>query len=257
MNLRALIFDVDGTIADTEEIRRNAFNQAFKEHQLDWTWNKSLYSRLLKVAGCKERLKAYINSLSIAPAERSALTERVQSIYDTETANFTRAVLAGQVPLRDGVLRLMEEARRAHVRLAIASASAHRNIDAVLRSNLGPAAVVRFSVIGAGNEVARKKPAPDIYNWVLRELDESPSACVAIEDSENGVRAAKAAALFTVATPSDWTCDEDFSAADLVLPSLGSESKPLSQRFAAIVGNTVLGIEDIERHLSSTLFIRS
>jgi beta-phosphoglucomutase-like phosphatase (HAD superfamily) len=222
MNLKALIFDVDGTLADTEETRRGAFNQAFKEHALDWNWSKATYAHLLTVAGCKERLAAYINSLSLRPAERSALTERILSIHNSETDNYTRMVSAGQVPLRDGVARLIEEARAAGVKLAIASASAPRNIEALLRSNLGPGAIERFSVIGAGDQVSRKKPAPDIYNWVLRELGEPARACVAFEDSANGLQSAKAAGIFTVVTPSPWTRDEDFSMADMVLPSLGA-----------------------------------
>ena len=121
----------------------------------------------------------------------------------------------------------------------------------MLRTSLGAAALDRFAVIGAGSEVARKKPAPDIYEYVLRQLRAAPEECIALEDSANGLHAAKAAGLFTIVTPSYWTRTEDFSAADLVLPSLGSAQRPLPPRAASLVGNTMLGIREMERQLDA------
>jgi HAD superfamily hydrolase (TIGR01509 family) len=220
VKLKALIFDVDGTLADTEEAHRAAFNEAFRQHGLDWNWSKPRYAHLLSVTGGRERLAAYIDTLPLAPAERQALAGRIPGLHATKTDIYAAMVLAGRVSLRDGVARLIEEAASSNVQLAIASTTTLTNIEILLRATLGRHAVQRFAVIGAGDQVRHKKPAPEIYRFVLRELARSAGECVAIEDSRNGLMAAKAAALYTVVTPSFWTRHEDFSMADLVLPSL-------------------------------------
>jgi len=229
MRIKALIFDVDGTLADTEEAHRSSFNRAFEQHGLDWNWSKAEYSHWLKTPGGKERLRACIDSKTLPPAEHRALYERVPALHRSKTDIYARLVHDGQVPLRDGVRRLLDEAASAGVRLAIASTTSRENIDALLSVDLGEGAVRRFSAIGAGDEVRRKKPASDIYELVLRRLGESAAECVAIEDSFHGLTAARGAGLFTVVTPSQWTSGEDFSAADLQLASLGSCDRPLME----------------------------
>ena len=251
MRLKALILDVDGTMADTEEAHRCAFNDAFQEHGLDWNWSKPRYAHLLSTTGGKERLAAYIDSLPAAPEERRALRGRIADIHRTKTALYTRMVNAGMVPLREGVARLMHEATMAGVQLGIASTTTFANIEALLRTNLGPRALELFAVIGTGDQVPHKKPAVDIYEWVLRRLTRSAGDCAAIEDSANGLTAAKSAGLYTVVTPSYWTRGEDFAAADLVLPSLGSPEKPLTQRAAVLVGGTLLGLRELNRRLDN------
>ncbi|HSY95769.1 MAG TPA: HAD-IA family hydrolase [Steroidobacteraceae bacterium] len=232
MKLKALIFDVDGTLADTEEAHRRAFNDAFRRHGLDWNWSAAEYAHLLSVTGGKERLEFYIESLPLRAGEQRALMQRIAAIHKTKTDIYAAMVEAGQITLRDGVERLIDEAALANVQLAIASTTTLGNIEALLRSTLGRYSAQRFAVVGAGDQVRRKKPAPEIYRFVLRELDRSARECVAIEDSANGLAAAKQAGLYTVVTPSDWTRADDFTAADLVLPSLGS-----------------LGIRDLDRQL--------
>ena len=249
--LKALIFDVDGTLADTEEAHRCAFNEAFQQLGLPWNWSKPKYAHLLLAAGGKERLAAYIRSLDLPAAGVPTLMGRIEAIHRAKTLNYTRMVLAGGVPLRDGVARLIDDAARSHVRLCIATTTTFANVEALLRTGLGPKALDRFAVVGAGGNAARKKPAADIYEYVLRQLDASPQECVAIEDSANGLRAAKAAGLYTIVTPSFWTRTEDFSDADLVLPSLGSALRPLMPGAAALVGNTMLGIREICRRLDA------
>jgi len=250
-NLKALIFDVDGTLADTEEVHRRAFNEAFGQLGLPWNWSKPKYAHLLLTAGGKERLAAYIDSLDLPAAGRLELTGRIDAIHRAKTENYTRMVLDGEVALRDGVARLIGEAARSRVRLSIATTTTFANVEALLRTGLGAAALDRFAVIGAAGNAARKKPAADIYEYVLRQLGAAPQECVAIEDSANGLRAAKAAGLYTIVTPSYWTRTEDFSEADLVLPSLGTALRPLMPRAAALVGNTVLGIREICRQLDA------
>jgi len=235
MKIKALIFDVDGTLADTEEAHRRAFNQAFEQQRLEWHWSPDEYARLLKVTGGKERIGAYVDSLTVGAVERHALKARISAIHEIKTENFTQLVREGLVPLREGVARLIEEAERAGVRLSIATTTTLGNIEALLSVNLGRGALDRFSVIGAGDQVRRKKPAPDIFEYVLKELQERAADCVAIEDSANGLAAAKGAGLFTVVTPSRWTSGEDFRGADLVVTSLGSSAHPL---------------RDIENHFS-------
>jgi HAD superfamily hydrolase (TIGR01509 family) len=251
MKLRALIFDVDGTLADTEEAHRGAFNGAFAQLGLGWNWSRPQYAHLLLTAGGKERLAAYIASLPLDAAERRALSGRIETIHRVKTEHYTRMILAGQVGLRDGVARLVEDAARSRVELSIATTTSFTNVEALLRTTLGPDALGRFAVIGAGDHAERKKPAPDIYQYVLRRLHASPEECVAIEDSANGLRAAKAAGLFTIVTPSYWTRTEDFSAADCVLPSLGSAERPLPPRAASLVGGPLLGIREIDRQLTA------
>lgn len=222
MKLKALIFDVDGTLADTEEAHRCAFNDAFRQHGLDWNWSKHVYARLLSVTGGKERLQAYADSLFLCADAQRAFAQRIATIHKTKTEIYASMVEAGRISLRDGVARLIDEAARANIQLAIASTTTLANIEALLRTTLGPYSAQRFAVVGAGDQVRRKKPAPEIYRFVLRELDRCAGECVAIEDSGNGLTAAKQAGLYTVVTPSDWTRADDFSAADMVLPSLGS-----------------------------------
>jgi HAD superfamily hydrolase (TIGR01509 family) len=229
MKIKALIFDVDGTLADTEEAHRCAFNQAFEQHGLAWNWSKSDYAHWLKITGGKERLAGYIGSLPLPEDERQTLKGRIAELHRSKTDIYSRLIRSGQVPLREGVVRLMDEAQSAGVRLAIATTTTRENIDALISTNLGERGLERFSVIGAGDDAPRKKPAPDIYDFVLGELRESAAECVAIEDSGNGLTAAKGAGLFTVVTPCQWTQGEDFSAADLLLASLGSCEHPLME----------------------------
>jgi beta-phosphoglucomutase-like phosphatase (HAD superfamily) len=249
VTLAALIFDVDGTLADTEEAHRRAFNSAFEELGIGWNWSRPTYARLLLTTGGKERIGTYIQSLDVSPAECAALERRIDALHAAKTRHYTRMVQAGEVPLRDGVSRLLDEAARIGIRLAIATTTTYKNIEALLVTHLGPQALDRFAVIGAADQASRKKPAPDIYDYVLGALGSPPEECVAFEDSANGLRAAKGAGLYTIVTPSFWTATEDFSAADLVLPSLGCAQRPLPPQAAERVGAEVLGIREIDRHL--------
>lgn len=247
MRLQALIFDVDGTLADTEETHRAAFNQAFEELGLHWNWSRPTYAHLLETTGGKERLAAYASSL---PADQQhRVSDRIAEIHARKTEIYGALILAGKAPLRDGVARLIAEAHGAGIRLAIASTTTYENIEALLRVNLGLGALEHFDVVGAGDMAQHKKPAPDIYEYVLRELGLPAEYCAAIEDSANGLQAAKRAGLFTVVTPSYWTKTEDFSGADLVVPSLGSDERPLPPRVQLLVGAPVVGVSEIERNL--------
>ncbi len=249
MKLKALIFDVDGTLADTEEAHRRAFNEAFTAHGLDWNWSKPAYAQLLLTTGGKERIAVFLLSLALPEAQQAVLRSRIPDIHATKTRIYTQLVNDGEVVLREGVERLLEEAQRAGVALSIASTTTFANIEALLTTTLGAGALNRFAAIGAGDQVQRKKPAPDVYEYVLKKLALPTAACAALEDSANGLRAAKAAGLFTIVTPSYWTRAEGFDAADLLLPSLGSPERPLSHPAAQLIRSTHLGVREINEQL--------
>jgi HAD superfamily hydrolase (TIGR01509 family) len=227
MTIEALIFDVDGTMADTEEAHRVAFNLAFERYKLGWAWQPAQYRELLMITGGKERLAAFIDSLALGAADRKRLQTMVPDIHAEKTRFYSSFVNDGAVPLREGVVRLLEEAATAGCRLAIASTTTAVNIDKLLQSTLGARGLDLFSVIACGDQVKAKKPAPDIYQLALKHLGLAPEQAIAFEDSPNGLRAAVAAGLWTVVTPNFWTEGHDFSAASLQLPRLGEPDHPL------------------------------
>lgn len=222
MTLEALIFDVDGTLADTErDGHRVAFNRAFAEAGLDWQWDVPTYGALLTVTGGKERMHHYVQRCRpdySRPADFDALVARLHAV---KTRHYTALLGRGGIPLRPGVRRLLDEARRRGLRLAIATTTTPANVSALLRHAISPEAETWFEVIGAGDVVASKKPAPDIYHHVLDRLGLAPAQCMAFEDSENGLRAARAAGLKTVVTVNDYTHAQYFRDAAIVLDHLG------------------------------------
>jgi beta-phosphoglucomutase-like phosphatase (HAD superfamily) len=227
MTVEALIFDVDGTLADTEEAHRVAFNLAFQRQRLGWTWSPSDYRRLLRITGGKERITSYIGELTLSPAERRRLIALVPELHADKTRFYSSFVGDGSVPLRPGIVRLLNEAHDAGCHLAIASTTTAVNIDALLNATLGPQGLPMFSVIACGDQVKAKKPAPDIFRLALSSLGVQAENAVAFEDSQNGLHAAIGAGLWTVVTPNYWTEDGDFSGASLLLPHLGDPHRPL------------------------------
>jgi beta-phosphoglucomutase-like phosphatase (HAD superfamily) len=229
MSIEALIFDVDGTLADTEEAHRSAFNAAFERLQLGWSWSRSEYRDLLRTTGGKERITSYIHSLPLSETQRRALIERVPAIHAEKTKHYSFVVRGGGVPLRIGVARLLMEAFDAGCRLGIATTTTAENVDALLTSTLGERGLDMFSVIACGDQVREKKPAPDIYRLALNTLGVQAENAVAFEDSVNGLKSAVAAGLWTVITPTFWTADDNFSGAGIKLPHFGDADHPLPE----------------------------
>ncbi|MCA0273888.1 MAG: HAD-IA family hydrolase [Proteobacteria bacterium] len=230
MRPAALIFDVDGTLAETEELHRAAFNDAFAAAGLGWEWTQGIYRRLLKVTGGKERIAVWCGERGVAlsPAEIAAL-------HADKTARYVAMMAAGRIALRPGVARIMAEARARSVALAIATTTSRANVEALTRAVWGATGAEMFDVIAAGDEVAAKKPAPDVYRLALERLALPPSAALAFEDSRNGLLAAREAGLRTIVTPSIYTAGEDFTGALSVLPDLAGYS-PFATGKAAAMG---------------------
>ena len=233
MTLQALIFDVDGTLADTEEAHRQAFNAAFIELDLRWDWGPPLYARLLSVSGGKERIAHHIETLRATPAERARLLPLVSLIHDTKTRIYKELLENFKLPLRPGVARLICDARAADLKLAIASTTTPANVEALVSAGLGRGTMGWFTAIAAGDMVANKKPAPDIYRLALQGLRLPAERCMAFEDSANGLRSARATGLFTVVTPTRWNVDQDFGDAQLLVNSLEEIDLPKLERLHA------------------------
>lgn len=212
-----LIFDVDGTLAETEELHRQAFNHAFARHGLDWQWDRAVYKDLLRVTGGKERMRAYHGTLPIA---RPLQDEDIVALHRIKTAHYAELVETGCCPLRPGVTELLAAAKSRGQRLAIATTTSHGNIDALLSRALGANWAAEFDAIVAGDDVRHKKPAPDVYLETLARLKLGAADCVAIEDSANGLIAASRAGIPVLITRSMYFRDDDFGAARAVLDDL-------------------------------------
>lgn len=220
--LKALIFDVDGTLADTENAHRAAFNAAFAEVGRDWVWDEALYTRLLEVSGGKERILHYWRSIQpdLKDIGGAGVRDTVARIHEIKTAAYERAVQERAVQLRPGVLRLIESAWAAGLRLAIATTTSPVNIAALLRAAIGPDWPHFFQVVEDASTAPEKKPNPQVYLQSLRRLGLTGSECLAFEDSANGLRAATSAGLATLITPNAYTAHQDFRGALRVLPDL-------------------------------------
>lgn len=223
MALEALIFDVDGTLAETEELHRLAFNDAFAAAGLGWAWDEPLYGRLLEVTGGKERMRHYIDAHGGLPALDAAA---IAALHRDKTARYTALVAGGGVAFRPGVLRLMDEADDAGLRIAIATTTSPANVEALLLAALGPDGPARFAAVAAGDVVRAKKPAPDIYHLALEQLGLPAHACLALEDTPNGLRAALGAGIPTVVTASLYGGTEGFEGSLAVVDHLGEPGTP-------------------------------
>jgi HAD superfamily hydrolase (TIGR01509 family) len=220
MAIKAIIFDVDGTLADTEDAHRIAFNRAFAENRLDWNWDVALYGKLLEVTGGKERIKYFIETCLpdfVKPGDYEGF---IKNLHAVKTGHYTAMLRDGLIPLRPGIKQLITDAYRSGIKLAIATTTSPENVAGLLEIGLGKGWADYFSANGCGDIVPHKKPAPDIYEWVLRELRLNPADCIALEDSHNGLRSALAAGIKTYITTNPYTRKQNFTGAAAVFDDL-------------------------------------
>ena len=215
MPLRAIIFDVDGTLAETEEAHRRAFNRAFAEAGLAWHWTTANYAALLTTTGGRERIARHMAESGLVPDPGL-----VAMLHAHKNDHYAAMVAAGEVTPRPGIVRLIARAHDAGLALAIATTTSRANLAALLNHAFDPGLAGRFDAIVAGEDVTRKKPDPEVYHQVLARLSLGAGDCVAIEDSAAGLAAARACGIATVITPSIYTARHDFSGAALVCDSL-------------------------------------
>jgi len=220
MTIKAIIFDVDGTLADTEDGHRQSFNKAFAECGLDWNWDADLYEKLLQVTGGKERIKYFVDDFLTGYTRPGDFEEFVKRLHKIKTAHYTTMLREGHIPLRPGIRQLIRDAHEAGITLAIATTTSPENVSTLLQVGLGDDWADYFSANGCGDIVPHKKPAPDIYFWVLEKLGLPASDCIALEDSENGLRSSLAAGVRTFITSNRYTRKQDFTGAAAVFDDL-------------------------------------
>jgi len=246
--LQALLFDVDGTLADTErDGHRPAFNMAFKEAGLDWVWDESLYGELLAVTGGKERIRYYLEKFNTAFVKPDHFDDFVKGLHASKTRFYTQLMAEGKIPLRVGVERLINEARAVGMRMAVVTTTTPENVTALLENTLGPDSESWFEVIAAGDIVPAKKPAPDIYDWALQKMNLTPQEAIAFEDSSNGILSSAAAKLKTIITINEYTKEDDFSQAQLVLDQMGDVDCAFSVLAGDAAGHTFLDLELVKK----------
>lgn len=213
MTVRALIFDVDGTLAETEELHRIAFNRTFAEAGLGWVWDRDLYGRLLAVTGGRERIEAYAHEIAAEAVDAMALHRRKTEFYN-------EMMVPGSVNLRPGVEDLLRRARAGGIDLAIGTTTSRANVVGLISATLGSDALSWFRSVRTGEDTQRKKPDPEVYRLVLSDLGHEPDDCLIFEDSANGLCAALAVNVPTVITPSVYTAEDDFSGAGYIFKNL-------------------------------------
>ena len=213
MALKAIIFDVDGTLAETEETHREAFNATFKEFGLPWVWSQALYAELLKTTGGKERMTTYLRDHLNQPADQ----EKIAEIHMRKTAVYGELIANGAAALRPGIADLLRDAARKGIRLAVATTTNRPNVDRLTEACFGKAAGDVFEVIAAGDEVNKKKPASDVFDLAVSGLGLDPSECVGLEDSRNGLQSCTDAGVRCVVSPGVYTLGSDFSEAAAVI----------------------------------------
>ena len=235
--LQALIWDVDGTLAETEiDGHRLAFNAAFEALGLPWRWSVPRYVELLAVAGGRERLLHDIASRADAPTDESGRDALATALHAEKNRRYAQLVIEARIALRPGVRALIDEAGAAGLRLAVATTTSRANVAALLGAQLGADWHERFATGVGAEDAPIKKPHPQAYQLCLERLGLSPSEALAIEDSPNGVEAATAAGLPVLVTCSLPFAGADFGAAMAVCDDLEqpATASPLLQAPAAM-----------------------
>ncbi|MCH2677053.1 MAG: HAD-IA family hydrolase [Alphaproteobacteria bacterium] len=242
MELAGILFDVDGTIAESEEVHRKSFNESFKEFGVKWHWDRAIYKELLNIEGGRERIQYYIERTDPDQLNRPDLSSFISSIHDAKSQVYSALMTKEGVPIRPGALRLIKEAKKEGLKLAIVTASTEESLRALFQYLPEKDLLNYFDVIADGDKVPVKKPAPDIYTWTLQELGLSAKACFALEDSPTGLQSSLSAGIPTIVTVSSFTKGENLSGATLVLSDLGEPSVPFKVLEGDVLGHSFVSI---------------
>lgn len=246
--LKAVIFDVDGTLAETErDGHREAFNHTFAEFGLDWHWTDETYRQLLAVAGGKERIRHYAAIRDPEMLRQRGFEDWLVNVHRRKSEIYSYIVLAGNIPLRPGVLRLIGELKERGVRLAIATTTAASSVNSLIMHNFGCPMESLFEAIGTGDQIQKKKPAPDVYSRVLQQMGLPGQSCVAIEDSAIGLSSARAAGVPSVITVSRYSAGENFPGALSVVSDLGEPDAPASHLGGQPLSGNHVNLDQLER----------
>lgn len=216
--LKALIFDVDGTLAETEELHRRAFNLTFEHYGLDWHWDRKLYAQLLKVAGGRRRIQHFIEEYQ--PSCAGDFIDETAKMHQIKTTCYGKLVSGGRLELRPGIAALFEQALARGLKLAIVTTTSRVNVDTLFAATIGTKMLANFNAVCCGDEVTNVKPDPELYNLALEKLKLPAENCLAFEDAHIGLAAASAAGIDTIITFSTYTRDEDFTGAQAVMQDL-------------------------------------
>ena len=208
----AILFGSISTIADTSELQRHAFNDAFAAHALGWHWDRDDYVSMLGESGGRNRVAAY--------AESRGQTVDVTAIHESKSALFQQMLGRREVPARPGVIDTLRSAKSEGVKVALVTTTSAENIAALISAMRADLAGVHFDLIVDASDVDRSKPDAAAYAFALDHLGEEADSCVAIEDNADGVAAAVAAGLTCVAFPNENTTSQDFAAAERVVDLL-------------------------------------
>lgn len=219
MTLRALIFDVDGTLAETEEAHREAFNDTFSANGINWHWDVAMYGELLKTTGGKERMSEY--QRKYRPDDSQMEFAQIARLHKQKTKRYGELIASGAAQLRAGVSDLIADAKANGIRVAVATTTNRPNVDCLSLACFDKPANEIFEVIAAGDEVKEKKPAPDVFDLAVKRLELEPSECVGLEDSRNGLLSCVGACVPCLVSPGVYTLGSDFSEAQAVIDCFG------------------------------------
>ena len=228
MKLNAILFDVGGTIAESEEIHRVSFNEAFKEFGLNWYWDEAIYRELVFIGGGKERIKHYITRAWPEMLKQKNLTKYIESVHKIKGQIYEEFLNDSKLQARPGIIRLLKELKNEKIRLAIVSDTTEENLINLFKKGLGINPIEWFEILAHGGCTIQKKPSPDIYLWTLERLKLPPESCLAIEDAPRGVDSAIDAGLKVLVTPSIYTLEEKFEKSSLLLSHLGEPEEPFN-----------------------------
>jgi len=247
MTLKGIIFDVDGTLADTEEYHRQAFNKAFTEFDLEWHWSKQDYHDLLSISGGKERFKICLNQDPDLKARIDNVPEFISDLHQCKSHHYRSMLASGHIRLRPGIERLINEAVSEGIMLGVATSSSEANFLTLIQQTLNVEPRKLFSAVVTSDLVTDKKPSPVVYQCALAEMGLTAEHCIAIEDTSNGNKAARFAGLKVIITTHAYTTDNDFSGASLVVNHLGDSNNPNTVSQGDAMGKQLVDVELLQQ----------